>query len=160
MWEGVRSYLPFHPVREPFASPVLLLSPRTVAPKNFQIPVLGISIDREPAGSVSCPPAAFPPVTLSLELPNRLFYWYQLYEPCSGTPLGPPAGFLAHLPAVALSVSALGAVAPCGVGAQAGRPQDRPDSPRVGFRGRLGPIFLAFSNPGPLKDRLPPGPLF
>lgn len=136
---------------EPFPTPVLLPSPRTVTPKNFQIPVLGISIDREPAGSVSCPPAAFHPATLSLELPNRLFYWYQLYMPCSGTPLGPPAGFLAHLPAVvALSAPALGAVAPRGVGAQGGRPLDRPDSPRIGFRGRLGPIFLAFSDPGPL----------
>lgn len=89
-------------------------------------PVLGISVDREPARSVSCPPAAFPPATLSLEPPNSLFYWYQLYGPCSGTPLGPPAGFLAHLPAVALSVSALGAVASCGVGAHGGQPLDRP----------------------------------
>lgn len=70
-------YLPFHSVRvKPFTSPVLFPLPHTVAPKDFQIPVLGISVDRELAGSVSCPLAAYLPATLSLKLPNRLFYWY------------------------------------------------------------------------------------
>lgn len=152
MWEGVQSYLPFHPVRvEPFASPALLPSLRTVAPKDFQVPVLGISIDREPAGSVSCPPAAFPPATLSLEPPNSLFYWYQLYGPCSGTPLGPPAGFLAHLPAVALSASALGAVASCGVGAHGGQPLDRPMLIGLGLEAGWGRFSWYSLTLGPYK---------
>ena len=55
MSEGVQSHLPFHPVRmERFTSVVWLLSPDIVAPEDFQVPVLGASIDSEPMGLVSC----------------------------------------------------------------------------------------------------------
>lgn len=82
MQEGVWSYLLSRPARmEPFTSPAGLHSPDTVTPRDFQAPGLGAGTDREPAGSVSCSAAAFPPATPSLELPNPLFCCYHLFRP-------------------------------------------------------------------------------
>lgn len=82
-------------------------------------------------------------------------------RPCAGTPLGPPAGFLAHLPAAAAPpASALGIVVSCGVGTQGGTAPGQTDSPPVGSRSRLGRVFSALSGPGPSTDRLSPAVSF
>lgn len=68
--------------------PVPLLSPSTAALKDFQMPVLGTSADREPAGSASRPPTAFPPAASLTAAPDSPFYWYLLCGPALGLPQG------------------------------------------------------------------------
>lgn len=97
--KGSRSYLLLHPGFDPSG---WLLSAGIAFLVDFQIPVLGTSVDRPRAcRSVSRPPAAFPPVNSLAGAFREPVLLVSTMRPCAGFPLGPPAGFLARLPAAA-----------------------------------------------------------
>lgn len=148
MWEGVQSYLPFHPVGKEVSREFLPL----LLGRISKHAVLDTSIDREAAGSVSC---HFP----SCRHSRRSFQIARFIDISSAAlrwgSLGATGWLPGPSPAVFPLASALGAVASRGVGSQGDAAPGQTQSSPVGFGAGWGRFSQHSPTLGPYKIGCP-----
>lgn len=159
--KGSRSYLPLHPVKKgpSFRLFRMALLTRHRLPDRFPNTGIGHQCRPRACRSVSRPPAASPPVNSLAGAFREPVLLVSATRPCADSPLGPPAGFLAHLPAAAPPAYALGTVASCGVEAQGdATPGQTGLSCGWGWE-QAGVGFLSIAGPWALKRSAVPSPV-